>query len=147
MHFTRVSNCSACCWPALMLQLLLCSTACSQPTQHSHPFSFCLLPRRAASPLCATTIPPTIFPTPALGPPPFNPVRDGTTTRAEGATYCEVAVSGGSSSSSRLDAALGGADVAILLSFGLLLDGTSLESVSRWGGQEIDGPAAVCSDL
>jgi hypothetical protein len=39
-------------------------------------------------------------------------------------------VAGGSTS--RLDSMLGSADVAVLLSFGLLLDGTSLESVSRW---------------
>lgn len=55
--------------------------------------------------------------------------REGTTTRTEGATRCEVSVAGGLFS--RLDDVLGSADVAILLSFGLLLDGTNLESVSR----------------
>jgi hypothetical protein len=56
-------------------------------------------------------------------------LREGTTTRTEGATLCEVLVAGGLSS--RLDDVLGSTDVAILLSFGLLLDGTNLESVSR----------------
>lgn len=52
-------------------------------------------------------------------------------------------VSGGSAS--RLDDSLGAADVAILLSFGLLLDGTSLESVSRWAGERLEGGrAAMC---
>lgn len=60
--------------------------------------------------------------------------REGTTTRTEGATQCEVVVTGGAS---RLDETLGSADVAILLSFGLLLDGTSLESVSRCGFGEV----------
>lgn len=59
-----------------------------------------------------------------------RPCREGTTTRAEGATQCEVMVADGSSS--WLDSMAGSADVAVLLSFGLLLDGTSLESVSRW---------------
>lgn len=69
------------------------------------------LPRLAPLTACAATV-----------------CRDGSTTRTEGATDCEVVVAGGFAA---VDDVWGTADVAILLSFGLLLDGTSLESVSR----------------
>lgn len=54
--------------------------------------------------------------------------RDGTTTYSEGATSCDITVTGDGLPS--IDA-YSTAEYAMLLSFGLVLDGTSLEAVTR----------------
>lgn len=53
--------------------------------------------------------------------------RDGTTTYSEGATSCDLSVSDGGSVIDSQSAS----DYAILLSFGVVLDGTTLEAVTR----------------
>ncbi|WIA09604.1 hypothetical protein OEZ85_008996 [Tetradesmus obliquus] len=56
-----------------------------------------------------------------------NICRDGSTTSSEGATSCDVSLSDGGSV---LDSQ-GASEYAILLSFGVVLDGTLLEAVTR----------------
>lgn len=112
-----------------------CSQVCPPGKYAASPFSTgCLYcPPGSFSyywgaPTCRTCLPGTFAA--AAGSLFCDICRDGTTTRSEGATECEVAVSS-DGRGVRLDDSLAASDVAILLSFGLLLDGASLEAVSR----------------